>query len=96
MTESQYYKKNKICVDCKYFSWFMGSAGFCTKEESCADGMIDCMDSCKNGFYKHKIRPDIFVLELRCKIQRARDRIFKKKTETRSKKKEVDLTEFHF
>jgi hypothetical protein len=74
----------------------MGSAGFCTKEKSCAEKMIDCMDSCKNGFYKHEIRPDIFFLELRYKIQRVRDRIFKKKTETRAKKKEVDLTDFYF
>lgn len=96
MTESQYYKKNKICVDCKYFSGFMGSAGFCTKEKVCPDKMIDCMDSCKNGFYKHKMRPNIFIGELRYKIRRARASIFKRRKTEKEKKKEETFMEFEF
>ena len=54
MTETEYYKENKMCCVCNNFMPFMGSAGVCKAENGCAcQRMIDCMDICRNNKFEY-------------------------------------------
>ena len=48
--------KEKPCVACKHFDYYMGSAGICTAKSGCpTTRMKDCSDFCDCGCFK-KIR----------------------------------------
>ena len=53
--EEIWYIKNKSCCSCKYFSGYMGSAGYCKAQNNRIEDMIDVMDSCHNGKYRWKV-----------------------------------------
>lgn len=51
--EYHWFVKNKTCVVCEHFSWFMCSAGVCRAKDGCASSrMKDCMDTCDCGNFK--------------------------------------------
>lgn len=55
--EGRSYVKNKICIACQHFSWYMASAGVCRSKDGCsATRMVDCMQSCNCGGFKKKKR----------------------------------------
>lgn len=69
-----------MCCDCRYFSSFMGSAGYCKAQSNKITDMIDIMDTCHNGFYKHKYRPPMWIFDIKYRIWKFL-RMFKKKKE---------------
>lgn len=86
MIENQVYRKEKVCCSCKYFRSFMGSAGYCIKQNNNIDDMIDILDKCHNGKYKYKpILPEMIKRELKGYIWRI-SRILRKMFQKNDKK----------
>ena len=55
--EYHWLVKNKTCVVCKCFDWYMCSAGVCKAKNGCAASrMKDCMDACDCGRFKKEKR----------------------------------------
>lgn len=51
--EERKWLKSKPCAACKYFSYFMGSAGICEAQNGCpATRMRDYSDYCDCGCFK--------------------------------------------
>ena len=47
--------KEKPCAACKYFDYYMGSAGICTAKNGCpTTRMRDYSDLCNNGYFKKR------------------------------------------
>lgn len=88
MTENQAYRKEKVCCSCKYFRSFMGSAGYCIKQNNNIDDMIDIMDTCRNGKYRYKpVLPEMIKRKINGYMWRIK-RIWRKIFQ-RNDKKEV-------
>lgn len=59
LMEYIYFIKIKSCCICKYFCWYMGSAGICGAKNGCAaTRMKDCSDVCDCGSFKVKWRDE--------------------------------------
>ena len=55
--DSRCYIKNKVCVACKYFCWYIGPVGICEAKKGCpSNSMKDFMDTCDCGKFKKKNR----------------------------------------
>lgn len=53
--EERKWLKEKPCAACRYFDYYMGSAGVCTAKSGCpTTRMKDCMDFCNCGCFKKK------------------------------------------
>ncbi len=47
--------KSKPCAACRYFDYYMGSAGICAAKSGCpTTRMRDCSDTCDCGCFKKK------------------------------------------
>lgn len=62
--ESNHYRKNKICLACKYFHFGYGSGGICEKKTGCCvDKICDCFDYCSTGKFKWNWRQELKALK---------------------------------
>lgn len=57
LREERELTKTQSCCVCKYFDWYMGSAGICTSPTRIGcpvTRMVDCSDTCNCGCFKKK------------------------------------------
>ena len=59
LRERREFCKLKLCCECRYFSWFHGSAGVCqspVRVGCCTSRMKDCLESCDCGNFRKQKR----------------------------------------
>ena len=91
--EEIWYIKNKSCCSCKYFSSYMGSAGYCKAQNNRIEDMIDVMDTCHNGKYRWKPSLPVSVVKIYydtyCMCRRLTKKVFRKYKKYDSEQKEI-------
>ena len=57
LIQEQLWLKDKPCAACRYFAYYMGTAGICLAKRGCpATRMKDCNDYCDCGCFKRERR----------------------------------------